>query len=208
VEFAQRRYIGLARRTGKQNAKQNAIPLMLPNQKAVLDLYIARQRKRGNTSQSIEDHSTDAIQSCKNWRLNITLSPDEFQRLVLVVSPASNPLLTRGRLLSQISKEAHAQIAGVWKSKWNKDWIKQIVDDLHQDRDALIGDPLLLRTKSFWEPRDGSYYVQDGNHRILAAGLFFLETGMMPNLHFHIGTLPKFSSFYASLVLQKIRFLW
>ena len=164
---------------------------MPSDQKTVLDFYIEREKRKGHSVDLTTDHNVRVIRCCNNWELDACISLDEFQRLVIVDCPESKALLANGRLLAAVAGEARLQLGSVWKSGWNATWINKIISDLRAAPDALAPDPLMLRTKVSGEPLNGSYYVQDGNHRILAAGAFFLETGVMPDLSFHIGTIDE-----------------
>ena len=163
---------------------------MSEEKKKVLDFYTERESVKGHSVDLASDHNTHAINCCEKWRL-ADISLDEFKRLVIVACPESKPLLIDGRLLLSVAAETKNQLTNKWQSGWNDIYIKKLIANLHDNLNALVNDPLILRTKLSDEPLDGSYYVQDGNHRILAAGVFFLETGIMPDLVFYIGVVDE-----------------
>lgn len=168
------------------------------NIQAVINFYRSRESikpgvdldKDGNVRENIR-----VINCCLQWEMNQTLSVDEFNRLVTVTCNESAALIVNGdRLLGSVAIEANHQLGRVWKSGRHQEWIEKLIRDLEQ---GVCFDPLLLREKVLGEPQGGSYYLQDGNHRAIAAGIFLLRSGAMPALRFHIGKQVDKDRFFA-----------
>ena len=150
----------------------------------VLKFYIDRETIAGKIP---DKENIRVINLCENWRMNQNLTDDEINGLVIVECSASTPLTVNGRLLKDVALEANKQLDSEWRAGWDSEWIKKLM--LKFETEEI--DPIILRTKVLGEPTDGSYYVQDGNHRIVAAGIYFLKTGKFPKLNFHIGETTK-----------------
>lgn len=154
----------------------------------VIEFYFAREARKGRTIDPDDDENVRVMKCCDLWELNQTLSGDEVKRLVTVICSESQGLIKNGRrLLKDIAKEAERQLRTEWKSGRNKEFIEELLADLKKDESAFESDPIILREKVKGEPSKGSYYVQDGNHRIIASGLFLLHTGRLPKMTFHVG---------------------
>jgi hypothetical protein len=164
----------------------------------VIDYYRAREStkpdvdldKDGNVRENIR-----VINCCAYWDVNRVLSADQFNRLVTVICNESMALIKNGdRLFQGVAKEADRQLRMGWKSGRHREWIEKLIHDLEQ---GASFDPILLREKVAGEPGGGSYYLQDGNHRAIAAGIFLMRSGTMPDLRFHIGRRVDESRFFA-----------
>jgi hypothetical protein len=158
------------------------------NQQKAIDFYLAREAKKGRVIDPDKDENVRVMRCCDDWELDQTLTTDETERLVTVICKESNGLIKNGRrLLKDIAGEADRQLKTKWENGRNKEFIEKLLADLEKDEAAFAKDPIILRAKVNGEPAEGSYYVQDGNHRIIAAGIFFIRKGRLPKLAFHIG---------------------
>ncbi len=162
----------------------------------VIDFYVARETKKGWAIDVDKDENIRVIKCCDNWKLSQNLSDDEIQRLVTVDCPESRGLIKGDRrLLKDIAREADRQLRLAlesgrdkeWRSERKRDFLEGLLKKLEMDENVFESDPIILRPKVPGEPITGSYYLQDGNHRMLAAGIFFLRNRRMPKVIFHIG---------------------
>jgi hypothetical protein len=172
------------------------------NKRNAVDFYLARESRKGRTIDPNVDENIRVMRCCDHWKLNQTLSAGEIKQLVTVICEESRELIKGGRrLLMDIAQEADRQLKTEWKSGRNKKFIEKLLEDLGTNENAFESDPIILREKVNGEPPEGSYYVQDGNHRIITSGVFLLRTGRFPKLTFHIGQSIDQRSFFRSNVV-------
>ncbi len=158
----------------------------MDNKQIVKDFYISRERRKGVTPNS-NDENLRVIDCCAIWNLAQELSENDFTNLVTVDCNESKALIKQGRLLKNIADAANQQLLGQWESGRNKNYIEKLLNQLEEDISSMEQGTIILREKVNGEPDAGSYYVQDGNHRIIAAGIYWLRNGTMPKLTFHVG---------------------
>jgi len=158
------------------------------NKQKVIDFYVVRETRKGRVIDIKKDGNIKVIECCDGWELNQALSVEEVRQLVTVICKESIGLIKGGRrLFKDIAEEAERQLGTVWESRRDKEFIEKLLADLEKNENAFEKDPVILRAKVDNEPIEGSYYVQDGNHRIIASGIFFIRNGRLPKLTFHIG---------------------
>ena len=160
----------------------------MDNKQKVIDFYINREKNKGKNIDENQDENIRVIKLCGNWNLEQTLNDNDVLQLVTVICKESKDLIINSqRLLIDIAKEAQKQLNEEWKSGRNKDFIEKLLKELEENENAFELDSVILREKVNGEPKNGSYYLQDGNHRMIASGIFFLRHKKFPKLSFHIG---------------------
>jgi len=118
-----------------------------------------------------------------------TLTPDEFWRLVWLFSSDNEPAirLTQNgtkRLLQDVAAEYERQVADGYTWDGNENHIKPILAVLEPGGQI---DPVYLRERYANEPADGSYYIEDGIHRLTALAVHALRHGLDPSPEAFIG---------------------
>jgi len=164
----------------------------------VKDFYLAREIKKPGFTQAA-DHVREnlyVIGCCDVWDLNQKLTEKDIANLVIVMCDESRELIRNGRLLKDVAIEADRQMRGIWKSGFSKQWIEDLLTGLEKDPASMSSDAILLREKVRGEPDDGSFYVQDGNHRLIAASIYWMRYGRMPYLTFFIGRFVDQHKFF------------
>lgn len=164
-----------------------------------IDCYVKREARKGRTIDLDNDENVRVMKCCHRWELNQTLTAHEIERLVTVICKESEELIKGDqRLVKDIAQEADRQLRKEWRSGRNKEFIEKLLAELAKNEHTFESDPIILREKVKGEPLEGSYYVQDGNHRIIASGVFLLRTRRLPKLTFHIGRSINEPSFFRS----------
>jgi len=164
----------------------------------VKDDYLSREKKKPgfNSTDGHVKENLYVIDCCARWDLNQKLAEKEIINLVTVLCAETRELTANGRLLKDVAAEADRQMRGVWKSGVDRQWIEKLLADLLVNPTAMATDVILLREKVYGEPGNGSYYIQDGNHRMTAAGIYWIRHGCMPDLTFHIGRVVDQQKFF------------
>lgn len=117
------------------------------------------------------------------------LVPDEVWRLIWLYSPDNETAvrLTRNgtkRLLGDVVIEYEKQTAQGYTWPGNENQIKPLLALLEKNETL---DPSYLRQAIQGEPVDGSFYIEDGIHRLTAIGIHAARHGLDPIAEAYIG---------------------
>lgn len=117
------------------------------------------------------------------------LTPDEFWRLIWLYSPENDVTVrltgdgTR-RLLRDVTASYEVQTAGGYTWPGNDGQIKPIHAALEAGGQV---DPVYLRERYTNEPSEGSFYIEDGIHRLTALAVHAYRNRLDPAPEAYIG---------------------
>lgn len=120
-----------------------------------------------------------------------SLSEDEFWKLIFLYSPDNEiaiRLTNKGtaRLLEDVAKKYLEETKKGWTWDSNENKMKPIISILENGEITEISS-VFLRAKFPNEPQDGSFYIEDGIHRLLALSVFCLNKHEQPRAKAYIG---------------------
>ena len=151
----------------------------------VADYYRASNRKTGRDT-SPGDPTLQEIIDSKVWTEHQSLPSIDFGNLIIF--GWRNVPSINGHSLSEVSQEANRQLQGVWNdSDWEREKINTHLQILEQGLQASKQYPILLKEKYDEVSQKRSYNIIDGNHRMVATGVYHIRHGSIPALVYWIG---------------------
>lgn len=136
------------------------------------DLEAAKGGKR-----EVPEHTLEIIETCESGGdfREVELTEVGFRHLVFVDMKDSKHFISNNNRLLKDVAEVAAQNIGQYVGGWDTAYIERLSKG--QDLEGVIARKLVVRTVRPDEPRDGSFYLQDGNHRALGYAMYLRRIG-------------------------------